>query len=131
MEYTVEFFIAKFEAIPENNWCEHYLEDDDDKHCAQGHCGVSTDNIIETWEGYTDNEEFFALARLFPDKSKRYEYSGYIIADINNGDDVRYHQPTPKQRILAALYDIRDKELSEANLKEASKIVSENKIELV
>lgn len=56
---------------------------------------------------------------------------GLPVAALNNGIIPEYKQLSPKKRILARLYDIRDKELSEANLKEASKIVSENKIELV
>lgn len=31
----------------------------------------------------------------------------YYFMKINNGEDEKYQQPTPKQRILAALYDIK------------------------
>lgn len=49
-QYTPQYFIDKFEAIPEENWC---------------------------------------------------------ISSVNDGLDERYQQPTPKQRILAALRDIQ------------------------
>lgn len=118
MEYNVEYFIAKFEAIPENKWCVGALQDHD-RCCAQGHCGVTRENHLVR---YNRASESYALIHIMGG----FVYDGTINAAlINNGCAPKYQQETPKQRILAALYDIRDKELSEANLKEASKIVSE------
>lgn len=114
MEYNVEYFIAKFEAIPEDKWCVMKLEIGD-KHCALGHCGVLKMGVQLQGEGS-------AIVSLI------YNSLGYGIFQINDYKTNQYPQKSPKQRILAALYDIRDKELSEANLKEASKIVSEEAI---
>lgn len=90
--YTVDYFINKFEAIPEEKWCIEKWADDD-KRCAFGHCGVNTDNFLSY------PSEAKGLADLFP--------LSCVVFDINDGDDKRYQQPTPKQRILAALYDIK------------------------
>lgn len=36
MEYNVEYFIAKFEAIPEDKWCVNTQEDEKGRRCAAG-----------------------------------------------------------------------------------------------
>ena len=45
MVYDVDYFIAKFEAIPASKWCISAYERDG-KHCALGHCGVKNDGIL-------------------------------------------------------------------------------------
>ena len=91
-QYTVDYFIKKFEAIPEDKWttrtyCLY------DKRCAMGHCGVSTYK--------NDGKEADALRRIVV------IHFGTTVSLINDGDIPAYQQPTPKQRILAALYDIK------------------------
>ncbi len=87
MTYDVDYFIAKFEAIPEELWCvDAYTKGR--KHCARGFCGETSDK--ETREG-------IALEKLI-----RWP------AMINDGGRSNYKQPTPKQRILAALYDVKN-----------------------
>lgn len=94
--YTVDFFIKKFEAIPEERWCGdgaiHKWQSD--QHCAFGHCGAQGAAC----------EEGNALHNLVLDNLKNI-FNG--VAGINDGQVQRYQQPTPKQRILAALYDIK------------------------
>lgn len=90
--YDVDYFIRKFEKIPEFLWCINRRHDSKGGHCAHGWCNL--DDI-----GYSDEEN--ALRKLA-------SFFGYYgVGPINNGDDKRYQQPTPKQRILAALYDIK------------------------
>ena len=91
MTYDAAYFIAKFEAIPDELWFVGKLTDPENqaRHCALGHC-VRRDFIF--------NHEAEALFRIlnFP-------------ANINDGDDPRYPRdkfPTPKARILAALRDV-------------------------
>lgn len=86
--YDKAYFIAKFEAIPEEKWCVAYLDAGDGVHCALGHCGVTVSL------NYTDKE--IALRDLM-------RPNGWSVADINDGDTPDFQQPTPKQRILAAL----------------------------
>jgi hypothetical protein len=92
MTYDVDYFIAKFEAIPEDEWCVGHFISMDGTKCALGHCGD---------EGTGDSPEANALGCLFP-------YLGDVI-NINDGRHSDYPQPTPKQRILAALNDIKKK----------------------
>lgn len=93
MNYDVNYFIKKFEAIPEDEWCVgHFINPDNQKQrCVIGHCGGS--------EKCTTIEEM-SLSKLLG--------RGETF-DINDDNNPNYHQPTPKQRILAALYDIKNK----------------------
>lgn len=101
--YDVDYFIRKFEAIPELLWCIDALEDDQGRRCALGHCyGTQMDGCTS---------ESMALCAVI--------FIGHgSVPDINNGEDPRYQQPTPKQRILAALRDIKAKQYAEQKLKE-------------
>ncbi len=40
--YDLDYFIQKFEAIPEEQWCQILCTNSDDQHCALGHCGAKT-----------------------------------------------------------------------------------------
>lgn len=98
MKYTVQFFIDKFEKIPENDFGQSCLHN----HCALWHCGVrESDN--DEFGGYTRTDESFALAKLLNPKHKNYGYIETIIYSINDSAP----QSTPRARILAALYDIK------------------------
>lgn len=93
MDYTVDYFIEKFEKIPEEKWITGLYEDINGNHCALGWCGVKGDA----------NDESAELTRLFwkIDKSVIRVNDGILYAE--------YQQSTPKQRILAALRDIKSK----------------------
>lgn len=96
--YTIDYFIDKFQNIPENKWCIDRYENSSGQKCAQGHCV----NDIQ------DLSEVIALIDLFGiDKC-----GAVNIALINNGKDPRYQQDHPKQRVLAALYDLKMKQNS-------------------
>lgn len=95
MEYTVDFFIAKFEQIPEDNWGIKDLSRGNKK-CAYGQCGIDANLDNATNEG-------FALSALFMHEHPMFcFYLSWLPVQINDGTDSRYNQPTPKQRILAA-----------------------------
>lgn len=90
-KYDRDYFIAKFEAIPEELWSVKSYGTGG-KHCAHGHCGQYS-------------EESVALAMLW--ETDEFESIPETISvAINDGEDRRYQQPTPKQRILAALRDL-------------------------
>lgn len=93
--YDCDYFIKKFEAIPEDNWWVGDFRNMGNhcQFCALGHCGMTYHN---------STKESDALDELFGDA---------VVPEINDGENPAYQQPTPKQRILAALYDI--KKLSE------------------
>ncbi len=115
MEYNVDYFIKKFEEIPEEKWTTHVQQNDRGQRCAVGHCAPSnaTCNMLGS-NGGAVVEEGRALINIIgilrPNSSNK-------VAPINNGDDERYNQPTPKQRILAALYNIKKLQDGEATCK--------------
>lgn len=88
--YNVDYFIKKFEAISEEFWAVGAIEDGLGRRCAMGHC---TNGRCES------TAENIALVTTV--------MRSVCVPDVNNGCDRRYQQPTPKQRILAALYDIK------------------------
>lgn len=97
MKYTVDYFINKFNAIPEEQWCMGRLSDYQSGKCVLGHCGVK-----QTPDGnysYTDmSEKLSAILRQIPG----------VLYDINDGHGpARELGDTPKERILNALLLIK------------------------
>jgi hypothetical protein len=95
--YDADYFIKKFEAIPEEKWAVGTYEEGGCC-CALGHCGFRFKR-----EGYSETvttDEGAALALLF----KSHHRAAPVV---NDGYDHRYQQSTPKARILAALVDIK------------------------
>jgi len=123
--YDVDYFIKKFEAIPERRWTTKVFSKVDsfiglfEKNCAQGFCMPKKErkNSRINLGRYSfslrqDNfPEWHALVFLFDENAHKSKY--IKVGVINNGEDHRYQQPTPKQRILAALYDIKKAQQSE------------------
>jgi hypothetical protein len=98
-KFTVDYFIKKFEAIPEEKWCTYNRINHHFQRCAHGHCYIGDpDNSIA--DENINNEEMGLI-----DLATHLCLRGF--ATINNGEHPSYPQPTPKQRILAALYDIK------------------------
>lgn len=89
MKYDVDYFIEKFEAIPESMWLVGDLGNHGGPRCALGHT-IHIDN---------STNETQALCMLFPGSCD--------VLNINNGSHPDYQQSRPKQRILAALNDIK------------------------
>lgn len=109
----VQYFIDKFEAIPEEKWCIGIQVDEEGRRCALGHFLPKEYINTRVWlnapslNGYStcgaETKEGRAMCILFPG-------GAHGIARINNGYNIVYQQPTPKQRILAALRDIQSNE---------------------
>lgn len=91
MNYDVDYFLAKFEAIPEDQWCTSVTTDLRGRHCAYGHCSNAGENA--------------GLCDLMHE-------GGLKTSTVNDGGDPFYQQPTPRQRILAALRDIKKARLT-------------------
>lgn len=101
MPYTVDHFISKFEAIPDSRWAMgFFVLPGTRKKCAQGHCGLLR------W-CQTIPPEALALRALFSANFSVKE----PVAEVNNGWHPDYKRPTPKLRILAALRDIKAKQI--------------------
>lgn len=99
MIYDVDYFIKKYKSIPEEKWCIESRLTEDGRRCAHGHCYIGEADFL------AQNKEENALIEI----AENYKSitGGVGFATINNGWDEKYKQPTPKQRILAALYDIK------------------------
>lgn len=93
MTYDVDYFIKKFEAIPDREWCIKYYYNDKNQFCALGFCG-------EGLGGETD--ESLALKKIFINHR-----SDLSPGNVNDGLVKLYQQPTPRARILAALRDAK------------------------
>ena len=105
-EYTVDHFLAKFEAIPEELWFVggYFDMDNPEKRCALGHCNQTPHK--------EDTKESIALEHLF-------DFAYFTVCSINDGaePDPTWSPrplknilalPTPKQRVLAALRHIKE-----------------------
>ena len=121
MEYTVSYFIGKFSSIPDYLWRTGNFELMGQS-CAAGHCGIRESGKL--------NEEVNALIGMLSKLRITLGY-GYVfygnplldtVAVINDGHCMEYQQPTPKQRILTALYDV--KKLQEPKVKEIIRYVA-------
>lgn len=98
MEYNLEFFINKFNDIPEDKWTVGTFVDDRGCMCAYGHCGFTESSLKNS------TEESRALKRL-DDDTRTEENSIVLINDdlIN----ARSFGPTPKQRVVNYLKSLR------------------------
>ena len=118
-----QYFINKFEAIPEEKWCINYQMNGKGQRCALGHL-MPEDAIRWSCYGHQTSEGL-AISKLFEGcingvmKSYYPEFQGALnVAVVNNGGALEYQQSTPKQRILAALRDIQKKEQEQKALLE-------------
>lgn len=104
--YNVDYFIIKFEAIPEGKWGEVDLLKNN-KRCAYGLCGM-INYCLPTLEAKALGVIFKNLILSgFNTVLCDFVYVEGNVIHINDGNTNEYRQPTPKQRILAALYDIK------------------------
>jgi hypothetical protein len=99
MKYTVDYFIQKFEAIPDYKWIASLLHAGE-RSCALGHCGCA--DADDAWK----NEEAIALSDLLRVKFPEQHDNFWLVSMINDGH-LEYEQGTPKARILSALHDVK------------------------
>jgi len=121
MEYTVDYFIKKFEAIPENLFTTDKFEFMG-KRCMIGHTMTMQMILMvrdKNWFDAHKNDDCFNEVRALCTLIKQFFgldnlLMGSVIAyQINNGLHPDYQQAIVKQRVLAALYDIKAKQQSE------------------
>lgn len=98
MKYDVNYFINKFEAIPEEKWTDSGRLFDGDKRCALAHCGVVGNRDGRNLGNYIHTEESNALMNFFENK--------YDIWNINDNSSIG---GTSKQRILNYLKEKKEK----------------------
>jgi hypothetical protein len=97
MNYDVDYFIKKFEAIPENKWTTGAYMNNKGQSCALGHCGIHRSVPI--------SQEPIELSNLFIRKL------GISVLAVNDFKLIKWGS-TPKERILNALKEIKANEKS-------------------
>lgn len=116
MRYDVDYFIEFFSARPANQWAVRTFCDARNRRCAVGHCVTRELPGYHAWDAFRASglklaeetrDRLMVLAQLF--NHDDYKEGERMIQRINNGDDPRYKQKTPRARILAALHDIKAK----------------------
>ena len=90
MDYTIGYFISKFDNIPSEQWCSSSCTDENGRHDVWGHCG-------ETDEGVT-TDEAWALYMLV-------RSHGYL-SDVCAGTEGDWGS-SPKERVLKFLNYIK------------------------
>jgi len=115
MKYNVDYFIKKFSAIPEERWCVRMFDNGQGQNCAFGHLGARTGHIGALETGGFFNKVLFPEARALQELFVARGYDPTYPAFVNNGDDPNFQQATPKQRILAALHDIKASQVEVTN----------------
>lgn len=119
MKYTIDYFIQKFNNIPDEKWCVGTFTEDSskflglitsNKYCAQGHCGVKDrESAKYIWNlPLNENIEASVLYHLFGGNIKTKNEENTIVAIINNGKHPQYQQETPRLRLIAALEDMKN-----------------------
>lgn len=101
-EYNVDYFIQKFEAIPDEDWGVGVLERGGKK-CVLAICGV-----VHGEDGWQPTPEARALGGLFGFENWK---SIYEINDGHHGPATKMwasNETTPKARILAALQAVKE-----------------------
>lgn len=102
--YTKEYFIKKFEAIPEEKWTKSTLCDGQGAYCALGHCGM--DHLHRG----SITDEARALMKLFGADFDD-EDDGQLFRSVYKYNDWEgefgYLGETPKKRIIAALRSLK------------------------
>ena len=105
MIYDVDYFLKKFEAIPDDLWLIGTFQRTDEagviRRCALGHCGGDGDGKYPEM-----TNEYIALKRIFTYAD--FLGKAFYVTTINDGNDPRFQQPTPKARVLAALNHIKE-----------------------
>lgn len=90
---SIDVIIDHMNSTTEDSWCTNVVRKED-KNCFFGHLFSMGKNDKEgnfLWGAF---EEIWATT--------------YMIYPVNDGEHPRYNQPTPKQRIIAYLKDLRD-----------------------
>lgn len=94
MKYDLDYFIAKFEKIPDDEWTDQgEFVDRSGCKCAYGHCGAI--------KSKNDSEESTALYKID-------EYYNIVPVNDNWRGNFAHLGTTPKQRVVNYLKSLRN-----------------------
>lgn len=92
--YSIEEIISYMENTTEESWCEKVVRTKDWKNCFFWHLFAMCKDEAEANRNWDLFEDGYATT--------------YMIYPVNDWEDIRYQQPTPKQRLVQYLKDLRD-----------------------
>lgn len=96
MKYDLNYFIKKFEKIPEEQWGTEVYDDDNGHKCAFGHCGA--------YSHRDQTKESIALRHI----DMTY-LDSLTLTEINDGaKGAEIYGSTPKERVVNYLKSLRD-----------------------
>lgn len=93
--YDREYFLDKFEAIPEDEWNDDLFKDEE---LYVKFFNTPGTRVKIDFEWNQDLASLFSLFRHTP----------FYLTEVNNGTEWRISGKSPKQRILAALRSLPD-----------------------
>lgn len=137
MNYSIQHFINKFEAIPDELWVEDvyyspievpktlfglpipFTSKTLDRRCAQGHCINDIDNFLTNrnlTDYHTSLKKFKELKALYDLTQDPEDGEQITIALVNNGKHEHSYGTTPKERVVNYLYYLLGKEYERTNV---------------
>lgn len=85
--FSLDEIISYLENTSEESWCTDVVKTKDDKNCLLGHLFDFGGNELCSW--------FEEIATT------------YMFYPVNDGENPNYQQPTPKQRCIAYIKDLK------------------------
>ena len=96
-KYTLDYYIDKFNNIPEDKWGTGVYNDDNGHCCAFGHCGA--------YAGREETDEARSLSTIFRELKKDNDPD---LTHINDGDrGAEKYGETPKERVVNYLKSLK------------------------
>jgi hypothetical protein len=118
--YDVDYFIAKFEAIPEDKWGRSELSYDDGRCCVLGHCGLRSGGEFDYGRPSEEAKALGSLLLSLPligshyAPEKHYENDGPFTRAMavcwKLNDSWKEFGSEPRERVLNALREIKAKQ---------------------
>lgn len=88
-KHLASALLSYYEPIPEEQWCTSALTDNKGRYCALGHL-IGHQVVEGVWYGC----RAYSQANVFG------------LSRVNDDDDPRYKQATPKARVITYLCDV-------------------------
>lgn len=109
---NIDSFIDYLETTDDNEWCEDVVRTKgNEKNCVMGH-------LVNWYFGKDYEGKLEPVWSLFQEMWA----TTYMLYPVNDGENEKYQQETPKERTIAYLKDLRD-----GNEKTTSQLMEEHK----
>ncbi len=99
--FDIQDLIDYLEKTKEEAWITDVVRKDDGRGCVMSH-------IFDFGGGDKRDESGFTTGGQAWDLFEAIWATTYMIYPVNDGENAKYQQPTPKQRCIAYIKDLRD-----------------------